>query len=133
MSVTKIVAFACLLVPAMVGFPETGSAQSANKQPAPAKADEASVVDASLGNAKNVHRLNDLFFSGQFSSEDIQQIKKARVGRVITLRTDGELDWDERSAVEAAGLQFEQVPVGGADALTDEVFDKVRRLLKDKS
>ena len=133
MSVTEIVAFACLLVPAMVGFPETGSAQSANKQPAPAKADEASVVDASLGNAKNVHRLNDLFFSGQFSREDIQQIKKARVGRVITLRTDGELDWDERSAVEAAGLQFEQVPVGGADALTDEVFDKVRRLLKDKS
>ncbi|MDA8564295.1 sulfur transferase domain-containing protein [Mariniblastus sp.] len=133
MNITENVALACLLVLAMAGFSKTVSAQSEKKQPAPVETNDASIVEASLGDAKNVHRLENLFFSGQFSADDLQEIKAAKVDRIITLRTDGELDWDERAAVEDAGLEFEQVPVAGADGLTDEAIDKVRGLLKDKS
>lgn len=133
MSITKNVALVCLLILIISGFPETVLAQSESKQLAPVESSDASIVETSLGSAKNVHRLENLFFSGQFSPDDIQKIKAEKIGRVITLRTDGEIDWDERATVEAAGLKFEQVPVAGADGLTDEVFGKVRGLLKDRS
>jgi len=133
MNKTKHVALAILSVLTVTVSLEPIVAQSEQKQSAPAQAGDASIVEASLGNAKNVHRQKSLFFSGQFSPDDIEKIKEAKIDRIITLRTDGEIDWDERAAVEAAGIEFEQVPVGGAAGLTDQVFDKIRALLKDQS
>ena len=85
-----------------------------------------------VGETKNVHRLGDLFFAGQFNKEDIEKIKDQNIARVITLRTDGEVDWDEQAAVESAGVEFMSVPFR-PDSLTDDVFAKVRGLLRDES
>jgi ubiquinone/menaquinone biosynthesis C-methylase UbiE/protein tyrosine phosphatase (PTP) superfamily phosphohydrolase (DUF442 family) len=80
-----------------------------------------------------VHQCGDLFLAGQFAKDDIETIVEQEITRVITLRTEGEIDWDEKSALEAANMELVEVPFRSPDSLTDEVFDKVRMLLKDQS
>ena len=105
---------------------ETETQQAEEKQPG-------KVVDATLGSTKNVHKAGNLFFAGQFTKDDIATIGEAKVARVITLRTDGEIDWDEEAAVEAANMEFIKVPFRTPESLTDEVFDTIRTLLNDKT
>ncbi len=98
---------------------------------ATAQVEVAPVAPASLGGTHNVHRAGNLWFSGQFRPEDVATIAKSGVRRVVTLRTDGELEWDPAAAVRAAGLEFVAVPFRAPASLTDEVFDRVRDLLGD--
>ncbi len=95
--------------------------------PKPAK-----VEAVELGDTKNVHRVGDLFLAGQFTKEDLDKIKNAGVERVITLRTEGEIDWDEKQLVENAGLQFAAASFRKPETLTDAIFDEVCVLLKNK-
>ncbi len=89
------------------------------------------VRSARLGQTRNVHACGKLFLAGQPTPEDIELIKKQGIRRVVTLRTDGEVAWDEAGMVKRAGMEFVKVPFRLPDSLTDEVFDKVRKLLKD--
>jgi len=91
------------------------------------------VQTAALGSTDNVYKCGNLFFSGQFSAEDLSQISGEGITRIITLRTDGEIDWDEKGEVQDASIEFLQVPFQTPEALTDEVFTKVRNLLKSNS
>ena len=91
------------------------------------------VFEMEMGEAKNVHRSGNLIFSGQFSPSDIESMKSLGIQRVITLRNVGEVDFDELKLVEEAGLEFFRVPFATEEALTDEVFSKVRDLLRDDS
>ena len=91
------------------------------------------VEPASLGKTKNVHQAGSLFFSGQFTADDIKSIAAAKISRVITLRTDGEIDWNEQESIESAGMTFIEVPFRSPESLTDEVFDEIRSLLRDQS
>lgn len=88
------------------------------------------VVSAKLGNTRNVHACSNLFLTGQFTPQDMPSIKRADVKRIISLRTEGEVAWDEQSAVETSGLEFVSVPFSGPAALTDAVFENIRTLLK---
>ena len=94
---------------------------------------ESEVKPANLGNTRNVHACNNLFLTGQFTSEDMPSIKSAGIERIISLRTEGEVQWNERSVVEASGLEFVSIPFSGQAALTDAVFARVRSLLKDNT
>lgn len=89
------------------------------------------VEPAALGDAINVHRSGALWFSGQFSATDVPHLKSAGIRRVITLRKDGEVSWDEAGAVTAAGLAFESLPFSAPESLSDEVFDRLRVLLAE--
>jgi len=86
---------------------------------------------AKIGATKNVHVLGNFYLAGQPTESDIEAIKDLGIKRVITLRTDGEIAWDEKQLVEAAGLEFDAVPFREPDTLTDEVFDRVCTLLRD--
>ncbi len=88
-----------------------------------------SIIEGKLG-AANVHNFKSLCFSGQFSEADVPEIKRLQIKRVISLRTAGEVDWDEEGAVEAVGIEFCVIPFKSPDSLTDEVFQQVRDLLK---
>jgi cyclopropane fatty-acyl-phospholipid synthase-like methyltransferase/protein tyrosine phosphatase (PTP) superfamily phosphohydrolase (DUF442 family) len=88
-----------------------------------------SIVRGELGTAKNVHRSDRLYFSDQISPKDFQSIQSQQITRVITFRTGGEVDWDEKGAVKAAGMEFLEIPFLLPDSLTDEVFEKVRAVL----
>ena len=91
------------------------------------------VIKAELGQTKNVSRAGDLYFAGQFTADYVAEIKAAEFDRVITLRTDGEIDWDEQAAVEAAGIEFLKLPVRSPDSFDDKLFDDIRELLGDKT
>ena len=92
------------------------------------------IEKASLGKTKNVHREGDrLYFAGQFTKDDLDKIKSESFSRIITLRTDGEIDWNEEQAVKDVGIEFVKVPFRGPDSLTDDVFETIRKLLRDDS
>ncbi len=92
------------------------------------------VVEATtLGDTNNVHRVGSLFLSGQFTSADIEAIKEANIRRVITLRKPEELKWDEKAAIEAAGLHWFEFPFREPAELSDEVFDQARKLLRESN
>ncbi len=75
------------------------------------------------GGVSNVTALGRLRMSGQPDPAGIAAAAEAGVGLVVNLRTEREmsaLGFDERVAVEAAGMRYEHVPVSGAglDAAT---------------
>lgn len=96
-----------------------------------AKPGPARVRSIRLGDTRNVHRSGDLYLSGQFGQADLEAIRSAGIRRIITLRTPAEVDWDERAAVEAAGMEFVEIPFRQPTELTDEVFNQVREVLRD--
>ncbi len=86
-----------------------------------------------LGDTKNVTQFGNIFLAGQFEKDDIAELKKSGISLVITLRTDGEVKWDEKSAIEKEGIKFLAVPFRSPDSLTDEVFDKIRAAFKENA
>lgn len=91
------------------------------------------VVEDELGNTRNVSRVGNLYLTGQPEKADIEVLKAAGIKHVITLRKPGEIDWDEKAAVEAAGMNFYSLDFRQPDELTNEVFDEIRKLLKETS
>ena len=89
------------------------------------------VKNSTLGNTPAVHSCGSLFLAGQPTQADISVIKEQGIKLVITLRQDGEIDWDEAAAVQGAGIDFLAIPFRSPESLTDALFDKVRRLLRD--
>lgn len=94
----------------------------------PAVADDR-VRDADLGSTPNSHAVGDLYLAGQFEKEDLEKIQAQGINRVISLRDEGEIDWDEKELVEAAGLEYISIPISGIDGFSDEVFGEIRKLL----
>jgi uncharacterized protein (TIGR01244 family) len=95
------------------------------------KAKTPKVTAADLGKTPNVHACGALLLAGQPEPGDIGTIKARGIERVITLRTDGEIDWDEAAALKETGIELIQVPFRSPDSLNDKVFDQIRKLLKD--
>ena len=59
--------------------------------------------------------------SGQPSEEQLRAMADAGVRHVINLRTpEEEVDFDERSAVEALGMRYYSIPVSGAAGINTE-------------
>ena len=78
-----------------------------------------------------IHRYADVFLAGQPTAEGLTEAKKAGVRTVINLRAASELDWDEKAQVERLGMNYVNVPIASSEALTDEVFSRLRDVLKD--
>ena len=70
-----------------------------------------------------------VFAAGQPTREQIQALAAAGVRHVVSLRTDGEIDWDESSRVDSAGMEFHSLPVAGAEGVTSENARSLDRLL----
>lgn len=70
-----------------------------------------------------------VFASGQPTQDQIHTLAEAGIRHVISLRTDGEIDWDESSLVDAAGMEFHSIPVAGADGVTSENAQTLDQLL----
>jgi tyrosine-protein phosphatase SIW14 len=82
----------------------------------------------------NAGKINDRFFRGaQPRSEGIPELKKLGITTVVDLRSEDKdtLDW-ERKAVEAQGMHFINISVGGFSAPTDDqVMQFLNLFLKD--
>nr|WP_227679198.1 sulfur transferase domain-containing protein [Psychrobacter sp. Pi2-1] len=67
---------------------------------------------------------------GALDDEKVAALAKAGVELVINLQPDDELSFDEASAVEQAGMYYEQLPISGAKELKQLkilAFDNVLR------
>lgn len=86
--------------------------------PAVAQSDIDVALLASLPNV-SFHGPNQLA-SGRLQPDDIALLKRAGVRQVIDLSVDTETpDFDEGVAVRAAGLEYENLPIHGAEGLSD--------------
>ena len=68
--------------------------------------------------------------TGKLSPEKITKIAEAGIEHIINLQPDTELTFDEKSAVEAAGIHYTHLPISGADDLKQInllEFDKALR------
>ena len=102
----------------------------AGKTPAATTHDHAQKLRSdSLGSTNNVHRAGTIIMGGQPSADDLTLAQKAGVGTVITLRSHGEISWDEKEIVERLGMKFIDLGFRVPEDLTDEVFKKSRRAL----
>ena len=87
---------------------------------------------AKCGAVKQLHVLDDIYLAGQPSIEDFAEFKKRGVKSVLNVRMKEEQDFDEAKTIKSLGLEYHHIPVAGPDALTDENFDKIRKLLNTK-
>ena len=100
---------------------------------AEAKQDAPELTSCSCFQANVIHEFGGVFLAGQPTPEGFAEAQKAGVRTVVNLRAANELDWDEKATVVELGMQYVHVPVASADALTDDVFQQMRQLLKDKT
>lgn len=99
----------------------------------PAKIEKPKMLEpAKCGSVKQLHVLDDIYLAGQPSAEDFQEFKKRGVKSVLNLRTKEEMDFDEAKTLKSLGLEYHHIPIAGSDSLTDENFDKLRKLLNEK-
>ena len=99
----------------------------------PAKIEKPKKLEpAKCGAVKQLHVLDDIYLAGQPTAEDFQEFKKRGVKSVLNLRTKDEMDFDEAKALKNLGLDYHHIPIATPDALTDENFDKLRKLLNEK-
>lgn len=85
---------------------------------------------AELGETRNVHQLGNLYFAGTPDRNIAVILKSKKIKRVISLCTDGEIKWDEKSSLENAGIEFVQIGIGSLDDMNVEFYAKIRTLLK---
>jgi uncharacterized protein (TIGR01244 family) len=78
-----------------------------------------------------VHRAGDVYMAGQLTPEGYTEAQEQGVRTVVNLRTAAELDWDEKTHVERLGMRYIHVPVASSDAMTDDVFARLRELFRD--
>jgi len=82
----------------------------------------------SWGAVRNVTRLDQLWFAGQPDRAGLEAARAAGIEVVINLRAPWELRWDERSAVEALGMSYYNVPVTGR-SFDPKAFARVEELV----
>lgn len=83
------------------------------------------------GSVSNVTHLKHLWFAGQPDQAGLEKAKAEGVAVVINLRDPSEHAWDEKSAVEALGMTYYNVPVRGGQPFDREVFEKIEALVKE--
>lgn len=127
-----------LLLPLVAGCERNPSAAPASPEElrATTPAERTAVATEKLepaecGSIARLHTLGDVFLASQPGPEDLVQAGKEGVRTVINLRHASELEeFDEQQIVEAEGLAYINLPWGGPDELTDDVFDEVREHLR---
>jgi len=84
---------------------------------------EPRLEEIELGSIRNIHAFGPILLCGQPSAEDLMASKERGVKVFVTLRTEGEVGWDESAAVEELGLDFHRFGFRAPETLTEEIID----------
>lgn len=90
-------------------------------------ADDALIEQLSLANFNHPERM--VYASGQPTPDQIAALADAGVRHVVSLRTEGEIDWDEGAVVRQNGMQFYSIPVSGRTGVTSANAESLEQLL----
>ncbi|MEO0475932.1 MAG: protein tyrosine phosphatase family protein [Planctomycetota bacterium] len=90
------------------------------------------VEPTSCGDVKNMHRVGDLYLAGAPTASDYPLLKDLGIKTVLSIRHDKETpSLDDAALVEAQGMTYMHLPWSGADQLTDETLDAMRKVLRN--
>lgn len=92
---------------------------------------ETRLESVEVGAAKPVHQFGNYYLAGQPAAADFATWKDKGVRTVISLRAAGEIDWDEKAAVEAQGMKFVSIPFRAADSLGDSQIEAALAALQE--
>ena len=82
----------------------------------------------------NFHEVGDRIYRGaQPSTQGFHSLASLGVKTVIDLRGEGGRSAEERKVVEAAGMRYLAIPLGGYSAPTDQQVTKLLAVLNDES
>jgi uncharacterized protein (TIGR01244 family) len=86
-------------------------------------------VAVAVEGLSNARRAGDLLFGGQPDAATIARLAEEGFRTVVSTSGRGELDWDQRAAVEAAGMTYVFIPMDKpVETITDDqlrAFDEV--------
>lgn len=90
-------------------------------------------VAAQIAGVRNAHRVGaDLLFAGQVAPEALADLAKQGYRTVLNTRGEEEMDWDEKSAVEAAGMTYVTIPMAyPIESIGDEWVDRFDALMRE--
>ncbi len=71
----------------------------------------------------------NLYFAGQPSPEALAAAKADGVTLVINMRTEAEMRYDEQAAAQALDLQYQQIPIAGANGFNPENLGQLSALV----
>lgn len=74
-----------------------------------------------------------VYSCGQPSPDQLEELRDAGVRTIVDLRGPGEIDWNERSAVESLGMGYHQIPVTGPGDITEENARRLSEIMDDES
>jgi uncharacterized protein (TIGR01244 family) len=112
------------------------SNQAAATDPPPAASDPnpatplGEVQPLEIGQIINVHQCGPVLMAGQPTPTDFDLLAKRGVKKIVTFRTDGEVQWDERARAAEVGIEFLEIPYASIESLTDEVFAESRKVIR---
>jgi uncharacterized protein (TIGR01244 family) len=99
----------------------------------PAQPAKPKLEAAKCGSVKQLHVLGDIYLAGQPSPEDFQEFQKRGVKTVLNLRAPEEMTFDEAKTLKDLGLKYHHIPISTPESLSDENFEKLRKVLNEKS
>ena len=116
------------IVLAVAGCSPPGTSKQASKPPQPA---QVSGTVASTLELANLHKPKpDVYTAGRLQPEDVARLRAAGVRHVIDLTRDSETpSFDEASAVRAAGIAYDNLPIAGPQDLTRDNVRTFARLV----
>ena len=125
---TGLLAAALVLLAGCSTAPATTAAPATS--PAPAGARETAAPAPALD--RFAKHADGILSGGRISADDLPALRAAGIARVIDLTPDVETpDFDEASAVRAAGLAYDNLPIAGAADLTPASVAAFDQLLRD--
>ncbi|MEX2187479.1 MAG: protein tyrosine phosphatase family protein [Pirellulales bacterium] len=127
-----LLAAAAMVTTAWAGPPKKEAAAEAKSAAAKAGDEEEKLEPYQCGKVQRLHTLGGVFLASQPAKEDFTHAKEGGIKTVLNLREKDEMDWDEGELVKSLGMEYVNVPFKSPSTLTDEVFDKTRKLFGDK-
>ena len=100
--------------------------KTASKPSVPVKLEK-----AKIGTIYNVHRFGKILLAGQPKPEDFALLKKMGIKTVIQMNYRERLPFNEEALAKSHGMNYVYLPWNGPKLLTDEVYDRTRKLLND--
>ena len=91
------------------------------------------LVPVDVGSTTPAHHHGQFYLAGQPAAEDLAKWKELGVRTVINLRTDQEIDWDEKQVVESLGMSYVSIPFRGPETLTDQTLRQAIAAMGDES
>lgn len=85
-----------------------------------------------VGSIRPAHECGELLLAGQPSPEDLELLQQQGFQTILNVRHEDEIDWNQADAIAKLGMTYVHVPFSGGAELTDEVFNKVLAVLRDK-